>query len=84
MLLGEERFKQTVMSVIAEYSSKGLTIGTEYYILKDIYNTVEKLYFDYINENEEKARKEMNQELEDNLNAAFENGETELVRQGDL
>lgn len=59
MILAEERLKDTIMAVMADYSQKGMTIGTQYYILKDVLNNVEQMYQQYIRENIEQAQKEI-------------------------
>lgn len=77
MLLGEERLKETLKSVIADFNERGLSIGTEYYVLKDVLLELEKVYYDYVNENREKVNQEINQELAEGLTAAFNNNEKE-------
>lgn len=59
MILAEERLKDTIMAVMADYGQKGMTIGTQYYVLKDVLNTIEKMYQQYIQENIEQAQKEI-------------------------
>ena len=61
--LKEESFKSDLLQIIAHYSQKeGMTIGTQYYILKDVFHDIEKTYQDYINkiilEQQEKLKEE--------------------------
>lgn len=79
MLLGEERFKDTIMAVIADFNKKGLSIGSEYYILKDIFHNVENSYYDYVKENAEKVNNEIKQEFTEGLNQAFKNGKEKQI-----
>ena len=59
MILAEERLKDTIMAVMTDYGQRGMTIGTQYYVLKDVLNNVEQMYQQYIQENIEQVQKEI-------------------------
>lgn len=56
--LKEESFKNDLFQIINAYSQKGLTIGTQYYILKDVFGEVSSIYQQYINQQLEKQQKQ--------------------------
>lgn len=63
--LKEESFKNDLLQIINAYSQKGLTIGTQYYILKDVFGEVSSIYQQYINQQLEKQQKQ-EKEIENN------------------
>ena len=63
--LKEESFKNDLFQIINAYSQKGLTIGTQYYILKDVFGEVSSIYQQYINQQLEKQQKQ-EEEIENN------------------
>lgn len=62
--LKEEQFKSTLMSVISDFGKKGLTIGMQYYILKDVYNEVSNIYQQYIQQ--QLQQEQTKEDIEDN------------------
>lgn len=54
----EENFKNDLVYVINTYADKGLTIGTQYYIFKDVFNELSKLYNNFLQEEQNKMKQE--------------------------
>lgn len=61
----EEKFKMSVGSVIADFSKQGLTIGTQFYILKDIVNEVSVMYNQFLQQELEKEKEKTSEEEEE-------------------
>jgi hypothetical protein len=72
--LKEESFKNDLFQIINAYSQKGLTIGTQYYILKDVFGEVSSIYQQYINQQLEKRQKQ-EEEIENNETIVEEGAE---------
>ena len=68
MLLGEERLKESLISIIFDFNKKGLSIGTIYYVLKDVLNLIEQNYFEYVEQNRDKVKQEIEKEFQNAFN----------------
>lgn len=63
----EEQFRSDLMYILELYSQKGLSLGTEFYIYKDVFNELSKTYNNFIQmelqkQKEEQEKKEENEE----------------------
>lgn len=66
----EEMLKQDLLNVLTHYNNnEGLSIGAEFYILKDVFNEFSKVYKNYLDKQmtklKEKESKEFNESLEE-------------------
>lgn len=52
----EEQLRSDLMYIINLYGEKGLTVGTEYYIFKDVFNELAKVYNDYLTKEQQKQQ----------------------------
>ena len=57
----EEQLKNALFQILSQASQSGLSIGTIYYVFKDVYNDFSKAYFDYINQQLQQQQKEEEQ-----------------------
>jgi predicted ribosome quality control (RQC) complex YloA/Tae2 family protein len=58
----EEQFRNDLMYVIETYSKKGLTIGSIFYIIKDVFNEISRTYNDFLHQEFEKQKIEQEKE----------------------
>ena len=56
----EEQFKSDLMYVINTYNQKGLSLGTIFYIFKDVFNELNRAYGEFL-QNEQKKMEEQQQ-----------------------
>lgn len=54
----EEQLKQTLEQVLIQFNQQGLTIGTEFYILKNVFNDFEKMYDKHLSQEIQKQKEE--------------------------
>lgn len=59
--LQEEQLKQTLFQVLVDFNQKGMSLGTEFYILKDVFNEFSKTYNSFIQQQLEKQKQETEQ-----------------------
>lgn len=72
----EEKFKESLTSAITDYSQKGMSIGTQYYILKDVFSEMTTLYQQYIAQSIEKINQETATSAEGDSEVVVEEAET--------
>ena len=60
----EEQFRSDLVYIVEAYSKKGLTLGSIFYIIKDVFNEVGKTYNEFLKKEFEK-QKEIEQEKEE-------------------
>ena len=54
----EEQLKNALFQILSQASQSGLSIGTIYYVFKDVYNDFSKAYFDYVNQQLQQQQEE--------------------------
>ena len=60
----EEQFKSDLMYVINTYNQKGLSLGTIFYIFKDVFNELNRAYGEFL-QNEQKKMEEQQKAQEE-------------------
>ena len=63
--LKEEQLKQALSNALVHFNQQGLSLGTEFYVLKDVFNEFSNTYQQYINQQLEKQQKQ-EKEIENN------------------
>ena len=58
----EEQFRNNLMYVIETYNKKGLTIGSIFYIIKDVFNEIGRTYNDFLHQEFKKQKIEQEKE----------------------
>jgi hypothetical protein len=64
----EEQLKQSLIQTLVHFNQEGLTIGTEFYILKDVYNDFLMTYQKYLEEQSKKAEEDIESMKEEKEN----------------
>ena len=54
--LQEEQLKQTLFQILVDFNQQGMTLGTEFYVLKDVFNEFTKTYNNFIQQQMEKQK----------------------------
>ena len=75
--LKEESFKQDLLRVISHYNNEeNLSLGTTFYIVKDVFNEITKTYDMYISQQLEKQKQQEIEQSDEEEMIALE-GEVE-------
>ena len=76
--LKEESFKQDLLRVISHYNNEeNLSLGTTFYIVKDVFNEITKTYDMYISQQLEKQKQQQEIEQSDEEEMIALEGEVE-------
>lgn len=54
----EEQFKNDLMYVINTYSQKGLSLGAAFYIYKDVFNDLNRVYNEFLQSEQKKMEEQ--------------------------
>ena len=65
--LKEEELKQTLLQVLVQFNQNGMSLGTEFYVLKDVFNEFSKTYENFIKQQIEKQKKNEESEQQEEV-----------------
>ena len=65
--LKEEQLKQTLLQVLVQFNQEGMSLGTEFYILKDVFNEFSKTYENFIEQQIEKQKRNEESEQQEEV-----------------
>lgn len=54
----EEQFKSDLMYVINTYNQKGLSLGAAFYIYKDVFNDLNRIYNEFLQSEQKKLEEQ--------------------------
>jgi hypothetical protein len=63
--LQEEKLKQNLLEVLVYYNQQGVSLGTEFYVLKDVFNEFTKTYEQFIKQETEKIKNQNEEKQEE-------------------
>ena len=65
--LKEEQLKQTLLQVLVQFNQDGMSLGTEFYVLKDVFNEFSKTYENFIEQQIEKQKQNEESEQQEEV-----------------
>ena len=65
--LKEEQLKQTLLQVLVQFNQDGMSLGTEFYVLKDVFNEFSKTYENFIEQQIEKQKRNEESEQQEEV-----------------